>query len=147
MLTLDLPFPVSANQYWMIAGRKLIKTKVARSYIREVTLYWLNEKAKGTQAFGEDETLALAVALHYPVRRGPDCDVDNCLKVLVDSLETAGVFQNDNQIRHIQITREEAKSRGWKPVRRESKHRFVFILGGPAEKRKRKALIRPEVFQ
>ena len=111
MLTLDLPFPVSANQYWMIAGRKLIKTKVARSYIREVTLYWLNEKAKGTLAFGEDETLALAVALHYPVRRGPDCDVDNCLKVLVDSLETAGVFQNDNQIRHIQITREEAKDK------------------------------------
>ena len=111
MLILDLPFPVSANQYWMIAGRKLIKTKVARSYIREVTLYWLNEKAKGAQAFGEDETLALAVALHYPVRRGPDCDVDNCLKVLVDSLETAGVFQNDNQIRHIQITREEAKDK------------------------------------
>ena len=111
MLTLDLPFPVSANQYWMIAGRKVIKTKVARSYIREVTLYWLNEKAKGAQAFGEDETLALAVALHYPVRRGPDCDVDNCLKVLVDSLETAGVFQNDNQIRHIQITREEAKDK------------------------------------
>ena len=111
MLTLDLPFPVSANQYWMIAGRKLIKTKVARSYIREVTLYWLNEKAKGAQAFGEDETLAIAVALHYPVRRGPDCDVDNCLKVLVDSLETAGVFQNDNQIRHIQITREEAKDK------------------------------------
>ena len=109
MLTLDLPFPVSANQYWMIAGRKLIKTKVARSYIREVTLYWLNEKAKGALAFGEDETLA--VALHYPVRRGPDCDVDNCLKVLVDSLETAGVFQNDNQIRHIQITREEAKDK------------------------------------
>ena len=111
MLILDLPFPVSANQYWMIAGRKLIKTKVARSYIREVTLYWLNEKAKGALAFGEDETLALAVALHYPVRRGPDCDVDNCLKVLVDSLETAGVFQNDNQIRHIQITREEAKDK------------------------------------
>ena len=111
MLTLDLPFPVSANQYWMIAGRKLIKTKVARSYIREVTLYWLNEKAKGTQAFGEDETLALAVALHYPVRRGPDLDLDNAIKVLVDSLETAGVFQNDNQIRHIQITREEAKDK------------------------------------
>jgi Holliday junction resolvase RusA-like endonuclease len=31
--------------------------------------------------------------------------------VLVDSLETAGVFQNDNQIRHIQITREEAKDK------------------------------------
>tara|TARA_R100001530_G_scaffold84318_1_gene58741 strand:+ start:696 stop:1121 length:426 start_codon:yes stop_codon:yes gene_type:complete len=132
MLTLDLPFPVSANQYWMIAGRKLIKTKIARSYIREVTLYWLNEKAKGAQAFGEDETLAIAVALHYPVRRGPDLDLDNAIKVLVDSLETAGVFQNDNQIRHIQITREEAKDKTIGGVRvsiRSCPHEMVLHDG------------------
>ena len=132
MLTLDLPFPVSANQYWMIAGRKLIKTKIARSYIREVTLYWLNEKVKGAQAFGEDETLALAVALHYPVRRGPDLDLDNAIKVLVDSLETAGVFQNDNQIRHIQITREEAKDKTIGGVRvsiRSCPHEMVLHDG------------------
>jgi hypothetical protein len=60
-------------------------------------------------------------------------------------------YHDGNRLRHprqcgINITREEAKSRGWKPVRRESKHRFVFILGGPAEKRKRKAMIRPEVY-
>ena len=111
MLTIELPFPVTANAYWMIAGRKLIKTKRARAYIREVTLYWLNVKMLGAQAFGEDETLALAIAIHYPVRKGPDCDVDNLLKVLIDAMETAGIFQNDRQIRFIQISREEAKDK------------------------------------
>ena len=106
MLTIELPFPVTANKYWMIAGRRLIKTKVARAYIREVTLYWLNVKQFGAQAFGEDETLAMAIAIHYPVRKGPDCDVDNLLKVLIDAMETAGIFQNDNQIRFIQISME-----------------------------------------
>ena len=111
MLTIELPFPVTANAYWMIAGRRLIKTKRARAYIREVMLYWMNVKLLGAKAFGEDETLALAIAIHYPVRKGPDCDVDNLLKVLVDAMETAGIYQNDNQIRFIQISREEAKDK------------------------------------
>ena len=111
MLTIELPFPVSANSYWMIAGRRLIKTKRARAYIREVVLYWLNVKQLGATAFGEDETLAMSIAIHYPTRKGPDCDVDNLLKVLIDAMETAGIYQNDNQIRFIQISREEAKDK------------------------------------
>ena len=111
MLTIELPFPVTANAYWMIAGRKLIKTKRARAYIREVVLYWLNVKQLGATAFGEDETLAMSIAIHYPTRKGPDCDVDNLLKVLIDAMETAGIYQNDNQIRFIQISREEAKDK------------------------------------
>ena len=111
MLTIDLPFPVSVNSYWQITGRRLIKTKRARAYISEVVLYWLAAKVKGARAFGEDETLAMSIAVHYPVRKGPDCDVDNLLKVLVDAMETAGIYQNDNQIRFIQISREEAKDK------------------------------------
>jgi Holliday junction resolvase RusA-like endonuclease len=111
VLTIELPFPVTANAYWMIAGRKLIKTKRARVYIAEVVLYWLNAKLLGARAFGEDETLAMSVAIHYPVRKGPDCDVDNLLKVLIDAMETAGIYQNDNQIRFIQISREKAKDK------------------------------------
>jgi Holliday junction resolvase RusA-like endonuclease len=111
MLTIELPFPVTANAYWMIAGRRLIKTKRARAYIAEVVLYWLNAKLLGARSFGEDETLAMSVAIHYPVRKGPDCDVDNLLKVLVDAMETAGIYQNDRQIRFIQISREKAKDK------------------------------------
>lgn len=111
MLTIELPFPISANSYWMIAGRRLIKTKRARAYIMEVTLYWLNAKMLGAQAFGEDETLALSIAVHYPVRKGPDCDIDNLSKVLIDAMETAGIYQNDRQIRFVQISREKAKDK------------------------------------
>jgi Holliday junction resolvase RusA-like endonuclease len=111
MLTIELPFPVTANAYWMIAGRRLIKTKRARAYISEVVLYWLNAKAKGAQAFGEDETLAMAIAIHYPTDKRKWIDQDNALKVLIDAMETAGIYQNDNQIRFIQISREEAKDK------------------------------------
>jgi len=111
VLTIELPFPISANSYWMIAGRRLIKTKRARAYIMEVTLYWLNAKMLGAQAFGEDETLALSIAVHYPVRKGPDCDIDNLSKVLIDAMETAGIYQNDRQIRFVQISREKAKDK------------------------------------
>ena len=111
MLTIELPFPVSVNSYWQIAGRRLIKTKRARAYIMEVTLYWLNAKMLGAQAFGEDETLAMSIAVHYPIRRGPDCDIDNLSKILIDAMETAGIYQNDRQIRFVQIGREEAKDK------------------------------------
>ena len=111
MLTIELPFPVSANSYWMIAGRKRIKTKRARAYIAEVVLYWLNCKMLGARAFGEDETLALAIAIHYPVDKRKHLDTDNALKVLIDAMETAGIYKNDRQIRFIQISREEAKDK------------------------------------
>ena len=111
MLTIELPFPVSANSYWQIAGRRLIKTKRARKYIAEVTLYWLNAKMLGAQAFGEDETLAMSIAVHYPVKSGPDGDIDNLGKVLIDAMETAGIYQNDRQSRFVQICRENAKDK------------------------------------
>ena len=111
MLTIELPFPVSANSYWQIAGRRLIKTKRARKYIAEVTLYWLNAKMLGARAFGEDETLALAIAIHYPIDKRKHLDTDNALKVLIDAMETAGIYQNDRQIRFIQISRENAKDK------------------------------------
>ena len=111
MLTIELPFPVTANAYWMIAGRRLIKSKRARAYIAEVVLMWLDAKSKGAKSFGEDETLALAIAIHYPVDKRKHIDTDNALKVLIDAMETAGIYQNDNQIRFIQISREEAKDR------------------------------------
>ena len=66
----------------------------------------MNEKAKGAKAFKEDDYLALSVAVFSPVRRGPDVDLDNLCKVLIDAMETAQIFPNDKQFRHIQLTRE-----------------------------------------
>lgn len=106
MLKLKLPFPISANRYWQIVGKRLIKTKQARTFIANVVFCWLNEKAKGAKSFKEDDYLALSVAVFYPVKRGPDVDLDNLCKVLIDAMETAQIFPNDKQFRHIQLTRE-----------------------------------------
>ena len=112
MLTINLPFPVSANQYWQIQGKRLIKSKKAREYISNVTYTWLQAKAsQGLKPFEKGTTLALAIAVYYPVRRGPDLDLDNAIKVLIDSMETAGIFFNDNQFRYIQISREKPEDK------------------------------------
>ena len=111
MLTINFPFPVSANQYWQIHGKRLIKSKKARAYISSVTYTWLVAKSNGMKSFDKDATLALSIAAHYPVRCGPDSDLDNNIKVLVDAMETAGVFHNDNQFRHVQISREKSKDK------------------------------------
>ena len=106
MLKLRLPFPISANRYWQIVGKRLIKTKQARVFISDVVFCWMNEKAKGAKSFKEDDYLALSIAVFYPVKRGPDVDLDNLCKVLIDAMETAQIFPKDIQFRHIQLTRE-----------------------------------------
>ena len=64
----------------------------------------------------------------------------------------ATFYLDNGRLRHprqcgVNISKEEAKNRGWKPVRRESKHRYVFILGNKKEKRERNKLIREGVIQ
>ena len=105
MLKIQPPFPISANNYWQIVNRRLIKTKKARFFIAEVVLKWLEAKSNGAKSFKEDDILALAVSVYYPVKRGPDGDIDNLSKVLIDAMETAGMFPNDKQFSHIQFTR------------------------------------------
>ena len=105
MLKLKLPFPISANRYWQIVGKRLIKTKQARQFIAEVVYLWITEKSKGTKSFNDNDNLALAVEVHYPIKRGPDTDLDNLCKVLIDAMETAQIFPNDKQFKHIQLTR------------------------------------------
>ena len=47
----------------------------------------------------------------------------------------------------VNISVKEAKSRGWEPVVREAKHRFVFILGDKREKRERRRLLKVQVVE
>ena len=59
-------------------------------------------------------------------------------------------YLDNGRLRHprqcgINITKELAKEKGWKSVKRESKHRYVFILGNRKEKRERKKMIRKGV--
>lgn len=111
-INLELPWPVSANQYWMPVGRRMVKTPEARSYISQVTLKWMEERTNGLKPFENGSELAMAISAHYPKKKGPDADLDNLTKVLIDALEVAGVYQNDNCLRHVQITRESGVPEG-----------------------------------
>ena len=117
MITIELPFPPSVNNYWQVARNRIIKTKQARDYKKNVQLLLLtyHEQIRewntrlhkdGSRRPGRDtRTLALAVAVHYPKRSGALTDIDNLLKIMIDCLEGV-LFENDRQFRHIQISRE-----------------------------------------
>jgi len=115
-ITLTLPFPPSVNNYWQVARNRIIKTKRARDYRKEISLILLSYhesirkwnthyNQKGERQVKDKRTLALAVAVHYPVKSGPDGDIDNLLKVMIDCLEGT-LFENDRQFRHVQISKE-----------------------------------------
>ena len=116
-ITVELPFPPSVNNYWQVARNRIIKTKQARDYKKNVQLLLLtyHEQIRkwntrlhkdGSRRPGRDtRTLALSVAVHYPKRSGALTDIDNLLKIMIDCLEGV-LFENDRQFRHIQISRE-----------------------------------------
>lgn len=57
----------------------------------------------------------------------------------------------EGRLRHprqngVNITLEEARSRGWTPEMRDAKNRYVFVVGSPAERRKwrKRLLLEPQ---
>lgn len=91
--TFDLPAPPSVNKYWMKwRGRVVISAK-GRSY-REHVVAAL--KPLGVRLRGR-----LGVTVLY----GGNCDVDNIFKCLLDALEHAGIYRNDNDIDDLHVLR------------------------------------------
>lgn len=96
-LTLRLPWPPSVNRIWMRSKRGGV---------------YLNPKAKAfkaevARAVGKVNTIAgrvrLSVWMHAPDAK--KIDVDNRLKMTIDSLQTAKVFHNDEQVDEIHAYR------------------------------------------
>ena len=100
LLTLDLPFPPSVNHYWLQKGAKRFLSERALTYRREVWHLFAESKHKG---FGCKQRLHMAVLIYPPDKRRRD--LDNCLKAIQDSLQHACVFEDDNQIDALTITR------------------------------------------
>ncbi len=101
--TLALPWPPTANTYY----RNVVIGGFARVLISEKGReYKLNVQAavlkQGWPKFHEDR-LSVSVIAHAPDRR--DRDLDNLWKPILDGLAGAGVYTNDAQIDHAEITR------------------------------------------
>lgn len=94
-----MPWPPSVGVYFRICKGRFVKTQRARDYLKEVQ--WIVRKQK-IESFG-DKKIFVSIAAYPPDARKRD--LDNLLKVSMDSLEVAKVFNNDNQIQKYDIER------------------------------------------
>ncbi|OOR88002.1 hypothetical protein B0181_09235 [Moraxella caviae] len=102
MVELDLPFPPSVNTYWRKYGNRIVLSKQAKEFKAAVM-------SRRAGKFG-DKRLGVSITLHAPTKR--KYDLDNRLKALFDALQTAGVFDDDEQIDFINVQRGEIKKGG-----------------------------------
>lgn len=96
-LALELPYPPTVNHYWGQHG--------TRRYIRDKGLQFRAAVAEQVAALGKklDGRLSVFVTLYPPDRRRRD--IDNVGKALLDALQHAGCFDDDEQIDVLHIER------------------------------------------
>ena len=102
---LELPWPVSCNQLWRVHHGRLVLSEKARHYRQLVTFKAIYLR----RAFWEGK-LFVHIEAYPPNKR--KSDLDNLIKNLLDSLEEARVFQDDNQIDRLLIERKEIEKPG-----------------------------------
>lgn len=111
MITLELPWPPSINHYKSIGSvtrtksgkvfQKRINSKATIAFFHEV--YTLTRQRSIPAALDETLRLSVTVELYPPDRRKRD--IDNPVKVLLDSLVHARVIADDSQIDKLLIER------------------------------------------
>lgn len=95
-----LPFPPSINHYWRRGQRATYLSTEGRKY-RENVL----KQVKSPVVLFPRQRLHARITLHPSNKR--QFDIDNRPKGLLDALEKANIYANDNQIDHLQVIRGE----------------------------------------
>ncbi len=106
---LILPFPPSVNNYWRIYRNRMIISKAGRTYRSDVeAAVFADLKGSPPHLQGKLSVVIYAV---MPDRRKKR-DLDNLFKGALDSMEHAGVYDDDSQIDHLAISRGPVKPPG-----------------------------------
>ena len=93
MIRVFLPWPPSANAYWRVGNNRVYVSKKAKEYKAQVQGIFLVEKLRMIKG-----PVSMALVVTYPKdKRTATRDLDNCIKVLTDSVEGLA-FENDNLI-------------------------------------------------
>lgn len=101
-ITIELPYPPSANSYWRRNGSRYFISAKGTAYRKYVI-----EHCKIYHGlFTKDERLSMIVDVYPPDRRKRDLgNLDKCLS---DSLQHAGVYPDDYQIDELIFRRAKA---------------------------------------
>ena len=97
-MQIDLPWPPSVNNYWRVARGRIYISAKGTAY-RETVAY-LTANLRGFKA---DTRLEMSIVANPPDRRKRD--LDNLFKCVLDALEKANIYENDEQIDALSITR------------------------------------------
>lgn len=96
-----LPWPPSVNHYWMRTRTGSRRSDKAERFLFECLA--VMHDVPGDLRFMNGERLRLRINASPPDHR---CrDLDNILKAILDGLQHAGVYTNDNQIDELTVTR------------------------------------------
>lgn len=100
-MKITLPYPPSANRYWRHAQGRTYRSAEAVEYINTVGQLCMVERVRPTA-----EPVRVSVRVYRPQRSG---DLDNCLKVLLDSLR-GYAYLDDKQIVELHAYRSDDKA-------------------------------------
>ena len=101
-ITLDLPWPPTANRYWRNVNGRMVLSREGRRYREAVDgLVWRHVCQAGDSVSFGTSRLELEIDAHPPDNRRRD--LDNLLKPILDALQYAEVFEDDSQIVKILI--------------------------------------------
>ena len=96
-----LPFPPSINTYWRNFRGRTILSKAGREYKKAIAEYVVENNVP---KFGESK-LKITMILQPKDKR--KMDIDNRIKCVLDSLQEAGVFDDDFQVDELHVMRGE----------------------------------------
>ena len=106
LVTLELPLPPSMNTYWRNFRGRTVLSAGGREYKIAVQEYVATHNLP---KFGQ-ERLGATITIFPRDKRA--IDLDNRLKALFDSLQDAGLFDDDSQFDRIYINRGVIKKGG-----------------------------------
>lgn len=96
---LKLPFPPSMNTYWRNFRGRTVLSKAGRQYKQDVAEYVTQNNVP---KYG-DKKLKITMILQPRDKR--KIDIDNRIKSVLDSLQDAGVYDDDFQVDELHVMR------------------------------------------